>query len=79
MQSKIKWFVLLLISTPVLIWRLIDFTYEMVNGFGMARGGFVLQGADAVIIELVIILGCIVLIWIAITSIIRLHLSKSSG
>jgi hypothetical protein len=79
LKANYKWFVLLLVSTLVLIWRLIDFSYDSVNGFAMTRGGFVLKGAGAAIIELVIILGCIVFIWLVITNIVRLYLSKPSG
>jgi hypothetical protein len=52
----------------ILIWRLVDFTYETVTGgFGMTRIGFEIFGLEAALMELVIILACILLIWKAVT------------
>lgn len=73
LKSKCINFALLLASMLVLIWRVIDFSYETVYGFGITRGGFVFKGIDAVIIETLIIIGCIVLIWKFIINITRLH------
>ncbi len=79
LKSKSKWFVLLIVSTLVFIWRLMDFVYEAANeGFHMTRSGLVLWGSDAEVIEIAIILGSIALIWKAITSLVRLHLTNPS-
>ncbi len=79
MKYKLKWFVLLLVSSLVLIWRLMDFVYEATKeDFHMTRAGFELSGSDAEVIELLIILGSIVLIWKAIINLVRLHLPKPS-
>lgn len=79
LRSKFKWYILLLVSSVVLIWRLLDFVYEAVNeGVHMTRGGFALQGAAAEVIEVAIILGSLALTWNAITNLMHLHLTNSS-
>jgi len=76
LKLKLKWFVLLIVSTVVLIWRLIDFAYESADGvFHMTRGGIVLWGSDAEIIEIAMILGNILIIWKSITSLVRLYIN----
>ena len=77
LQARIKWFILLLISTLILMWRLIDFVNEVViEEFQMTRGGFELRGPLVEIIELVIILGSIALMWKAITKLVVSHLTS---
>jgi len=74
LQPRLKWLVVLIVSALVLIWRLIDFAREMIDGeFGMNRGGFLLMGTGAKIIELIIIFACIVLIGYAIVNLARLY------
>lgn len=61
--SSAKWLVLLFTSV-VLSWRLIDHFDEAFNGgFHMTRGGMALWGVNAEVAQLVIILGCIALLW----------------
>ena len=61
--SSARWLVLLFTSV-VLSWRLIDHFDEAFNGgFHMTRGGLALQGVNAEAVQLVIILGCLALIW----------------
>ncbi len=75
LKLNLKWLALLFVSSLVFIWRLIDFAYEAtIEGFHMTRGGFELRGADAEVIELIIIIVSIALIWKAITNIVRLDL-----
>jgi uncharacterized membrane protein len=78
-KLSLKWFALLLVSSLVLIWRLVDFAYEAANeGFHMTRGGFVLRGPDAGVLQLVIILGSIAIVWNAVTNLVHLHLTNPS-
>ena len=78
-SSKLKWSVLLFASSLVLLWRLIDFAYEVADrGFYITRGGLALNGSVAEAIEVAIILSSIVLIWKAITNLLHLHLTDSS-
>jgi hypothetical protein len=65
--GQLKWLVLLLTSTLVLVWRTTDFIFEAVHeGFHMTRCGLAVWGADAEVLQLMIILVCIALIWKAI-------------
>ena len=74
LQPGMKWLVVLIVSTLVLIWRLIDFARETIDGeFGMNRGGFLLMGTGAKIIELIIIFVCIAVIGYAIVNLVRLY------
>ncbi|MGD2136729.1 MAG: hypothetical protein PVF08_00625 [Gammaproteobacteria bacterium] len=75
-----KWVVLLLASTLALIWRLTDLVYEEITGvYGITRGGFVLLGTGAAILELVIILACVIGMWIAIKHLVRKRPTDHSG
>jgi len=78
LRSKLNWYAVLLGSSLVLVWRLIDFVYEAADGgHQMTRVGLALKGRDAEVIELAIILGSILLIWKAISNILRLHRIKT--
>lgn len=81
LQSRLKkWLAVLFISTPVLIWRLVDFAHETQDGiYGMNRIGFLFMGTPAEVVELVIIFICIVLVWISIVNLVRLRRSRSPG
>ncbi len=71
-RSKLKWYVLLFVSSLVLVWRLIDFAYEAAyDGFHMTRGGFELKGLGAEIIEIAIIFASIAIIWKALINLMR--------
>ena len=79
LKSKLKGSVLLLISSLVLVWRVMDYAIEAANeGFHMTRGGFVLRGVDAQIIEIVVILSIIALIWMVLTNLVQLNLTNPS-
>ena len=68
--NKFQWFLTLAISSSLLIWRLFDLTYEIVNHqFTMARFGIHMHGMSAIIIELSIIFSLIILSWFAFTKI----------
>lgn len=71
---QLTWLGLLLTTTPVLVWRIMDFTYEAGHeGFHMTRGGFGLRGAYAEVLQLVIIFVCVAVIWKAIDGLVRSH------
>lgn len=77
LKTRLKWIVLLLVSSLVLIWRSVDFTNEAVNeGFHMTRGGIALWGGDAEVIQIIIILGSLAFIWKAIVNLVRLHVAN---
>lgn len=77
LKSKLKWSVLLLLTALVLLWRVTDFALEAAGGgFHMTRGGLAIWGAEAEVIELVIILAGIILVWKAVANLIRLHLIR---
>jgi len=79
LRTKFKWYVLLAISSLVLIWRLVDFSYELAyEGFHITRGGFELKGSGAGAIEIAIILAIIALIWKVLKNLLRLHSANSS-
>jgi hypothetical protein len=74
MQSKLTWIFLLIVSTIVLVWRLLDFTYEALGeGFQMTRGGLMLKGFVAGVSELAIILVIVVLVLKSLSTLMRLH------
>ena len=76
---KVKWLVLLFVSSSVLIWRLMDFACEAANeGFHMTRYGLSLRGADAEAIQMVIILGSIAFTWNVVTRLARLQVTDPS-
>ncbi len=80
LRSKQKWYVLLFVSSLVLIWRLIDFADEVAyDGFHMTRGGFELKGSGAGVIEIAIILASIALIGKALKNLIGLQSAKKKG
>lgn len=77
---KSKWLVLFITSLLVLIWRLVDFTYEAAyEGFHMTRGGLALSGLEAEVIQLAIILGVATLAWKTRASLVRLHSTNSTS
>lgn len=79
-RSKLKWYVLLFVSSLVLVWRLVDFADEVAyDGFHMTRGGFELEGSGAGVIEVAIILACIALIGKALKNLLRLQSAKKKG
>jgi len=52
-KLSLKWFALLLVSSSVFMWRLIDFFDEAVNhAFHMTRGGLDLKGVEAEVLQL---------------------------
>jgi len=78
-ELSLKWFALLLVSTSVLIWRLIDFTDEAVNqAFHMTRGSLNINGAEAEVLQLILIFVTIAFIWNSIANLVRLHLTNPS-
>jgi len=78
-QLSVKWTVVLLSSTSVLIWRLVDFANEAASqDFHMTRIGLALRGPDAEVLQLLIILGSIAVMWNALTKLVRSHLIDPS-
>lgn len=69
-KSKLLWLGILLVSSPLLVWRLIDFVEEAKMGwFHMTRFGQVLSlwGDKAEIAQIIIILTMVILVWKAAT------------
>lgn len=62
LAPKLKWTVVLIVSSLVLIWRVLDFVYEAIGeDFHMTRGGFSLSGPVAEIVEMLFIIFILVL------------------
>jgi len=65
-NKKSKWIVLLAVSIMVSILRLIDFADEAINeGFHMTRAGLDLMGANALLLQLIILFFSLLFTWIA--------------
>ncbi|MFV8819291.1 hypothetical protein ACNKU3_16230 [Haliea sp. E17] len=71
--SRAMWLGLLLAAFPVLLWRLLDFAQEAVEGFKITRGGLEIWGTKAELIELAIIAGSLALVVKAAVSLIHLR------
>jgi hypothetical protein len=72
--SQFTWLAVLLTSVPVLVWRMMDFTYEAEHeGFHMTRGGLAVRSMSAEVLQLAIIVVCIALVWKATKNLIRVH------
>jgi hypothetical protein len=66
-RYRVKWAILLCVSTLVAVWRLVDFGDEAVNGsLHINRGGLALIGKDATAAELIIIVAALAVAWLAI-------------